>query len=118
MTRHDGDVVERLALLCDEAVATDGTNGVLLGCTCMSPIAEELQRRCGFPVLDASRCGLEAAFAAVREQRPEAGGPLTKESGLASEVVTAYLDGNAASARSFDDCEVCAVGSTPAEVPQ
>lgn len=113
MIRQEGGIVDRLTELSREAVAHDRSDGVLLGCTCMSPVAAELQGRCPFPVLDPSRLGLEAAFRAVLAQPPEVRAVTTRLSGLAGDVVTAYLGrpsaDSTAAGTAAGECEACAV---------
>lgn len=116
MIRHEGDLIERLTELCRDAVARDRSDGILLGCTCMSPVAAALGDRCSFPVLDPSRIGLDAAFAAVLSGPPEGRAAASKRSGLASDVVAAYLGlGREATVEAAaDECEVCAVAQAAA----
>ncbi len=109
MTRHERDILERLTELSQGAVARDRSDGVLLGCTCMSPVAAGLQERCSFPVLDPSRLGLEAAFHAVLADPPEAPAVTTRLAEMASDVVAAYLGHRGTTGTTVDECEVCAL---------
>lgn len=109
MVRHERDLLERLTELCQAAATRDRSDGVLLGCTCMSPVAADLQERCSFPVLDPSRLGLEAAFRAVLADPPEVPPVVTRLAGLAGDVVAAYLGHRGTTDTTVDECEVCAV---------
>lgn len=111
LKRGDDAVATALARLCAQAVATDHSDGVLLGCTCMSPVADELEERSGIPVLDPSRAGLEAAFAAIRaratdDDRPTGVRPASRI-GLASALTGAYLERQGMDAEQHGSCEVC-----------
>lgn len=110
MVRREDQIVGRLAELCASAVAHDRTAGVLLGCTCMSPVADQLQQDCEFQVLDPSRLGLQTAFDAAGKPaaRPTAG---SQNRGLATEMVDTYLE-HGHPGTTFHDCEVCTIVSS------
>jgi len=113
MNRHESDVVADLAALCRSAVAADGSEAVLLGCTCMSPVAEAIRERIEVPVLDPSTIGLETAHrAALASASPvstsSASGDV-RHAGLAVDVVEAYLRAQEKDSVWVDDCEVCAI---------
>jgi allantoin racemase len=65
MKRGDNDIVATIVAACRRAVAADGTDLVLFGCTCMTPVAEEVAARTGLSILDPSKVGLRAAHAAA-----------------------------------------------------
>jgi allantoin racemase len=50
-------MLDLIAGECHKAIVEDGADTVMLGCTCMAPIADRIQERCPFPVLDAMRTG-------------------------------------------------------------
>ncbi|MFS3126891.1 aspartate/glutamate racemase family protein [Nocardioides sp. Bht2] len=110
MVRGDREYLDLLEAACRAAVADDGTDAVLLGCTCMSPVAAELDRRCEFPVLDPSALGWADAVAAATDQGetgPSARrGAQTRRAGEVSQVVEAWL---AAVTSPSDDCDVCQI---------
>jgi allantoin racemase len=114
MIRQEGGIVDGLAALCGAAVARDGSEGVLLGCTCMSPVAVELAERCAFPVLDPSRLGLEAAFQALAGAAEPRPAHRTARHGLATEIVSAYVGHSDNGSALLDDCDVCAITNAAA----
>ncbi len=108
MGRHESDIVDDLAALCRRALDADRSEAVLLGCTCMSPVADALRDRLDVPLLDPSAIGLAAAHAAALEPIP-AGASGVRHAGLAGAVVQAYLNAEQAESVWVDDCGVCAI---------
>lgn len=110
MVRHEAEIVGELAEACHQVVTETGAAGVLLGCTCMAPVAEELARRCDFPVLDPARLGHAEALRRVSEAHAGPGG---RPEPLLTEVVDAWLVAHPDHVG--DDCDVCAIvpGNTP-----
>lgn len=117
MLRGEGDILSDLVALSRAAMERDGTGVVLLGCTCMAPVAEALGERLGVPVVEPSRVGLAVAHEAARRHAADPGtappSPVRHE-GLAGELVSAYLAARATAAVQLDDCEVCAVTTAAA----
>lgn len=111
MGRGEDEVVDQLAQLCRRALDGDRSEAVLLGCTCMSPVADRLTELVGAPVLDPSRIGLAAAFEAIDQPRGHLH-TMGPTSGLASTMVDAYLGLRGETSVVLDDCDVCAVAST------
>lgn len=117
MRRREGGVVERLVQACADALAMDGSDAVLLGCTCMSPVGQQLAERCDVPVLDASAVGQQAALAAL--QGPglpsDAAEPAAARSGRAVRLVDALLAGPPeAEPAAADTCSMCVVAADDA----
>jgi allantoin racemase len=54
---RDKSLVDQLERSCRRALDVDGADAVILGCTCMHPVAEELARRVDGPVLDPAIVG-------------------------------------------------------------
>lgn len=110
MVRGEQEYLEQLAEVCIGAVATDGTDAVLLGCTCMSPVADALNSRCDFPVLDPSALGWAEAVTALAPGHPNYSAgrqyAATNRTGEISQVVDAWL---AAVSSPSDDCDVCQI---------
>lgn len=69
MHRHEPTVLEQLRDACNRALARDGAQCIVLGCTCMAPIGPALAAACAFPVLESSRVGLAASIAAAGTQQ-------------------------------------------------
>jgi allantoin racemase len=113
MGRHEDEVVEALAALCRHAVTEDRSEAVLLGCTCMSPVASALRERLDVPVLDPSAIGLAAAHEAALDPAPRSARPsAVRHTGLAGAAVQAYLVAEQAESVWIDDCGVCAITRT------
>lgn len=104
MVRHEHSVVADLLDACRQAVAETGAAGVLLGCTCMAPVADELAGQCDFPVLDPARLGHAEALRRVGEANPDPGG---RPEALLTEVIDAWLAAHPDDVG--DDCDVCAI---------
>jgi allantoin racemase len=113
MRRHEGDIVDDLLALCRLALREDGSDAVLLGCTCMSPVADAIRARLDVPVLDPSAIGLSVAHAAaLAGDAAGTGANTVRHPGLATGLVDAYLASQDADAVWVDDCEVCAITQT------
>lgn len=113
MHRGEPAIVEHLRLECERAVAEQGAECIVLGCTCMAPIGPALEAACRVPVLEASRVGFRAALAAVRMSA--AAGPLAPiahDPGLMPALVDAWLGRTASHGRDAGsgDCPVCVSG--------
>ncbi len=105
MIRGEGATVDAIVAACHRAVAQDSSDAVLLGCTCMSPIAAAVQSRCSFPVIDASEAGLRSAYHVVRSGR-SATRPLgTQRAGTIPSIIDAWLA--TGEVPNPDECDVC-----------
>lgn len=132
MARGETDVVAAITRACREAVRRDGTDLVIFGCTCMTPVADEVARRAGVEIVDPSVIGLRAGHAAALGSRPQPpaaaprfgsvrqlvdaclgvagrqpGGDETNSGGDAK--VGSGSDAETCSGGDADGCEVCAV---------
>ena len=67
MHRGERALVARLAALCEDAVRKDGAECIVLGCTCMAPVAAAIAVTCSVPVIESSRAGFLATIAAARD---------------------------------------------------
>ncbi|UMG93686.1 aspartate/glutamate racemase family protein [Nocardioides sp. TF02-7] len=119
MRRQEADVLTALADLCRRAVAADGSDAVLLGCTCMAPAADAVAAQVDVPVLEPSAIGLTAAHAAALSgtHTPPSTG-VARHTGLATGLVDACLAAGGASSPGTDDCEVCIVHPVPTDHQQ
>ncbi|MFV2096073.1 aspartate/glutamate racemase family protein [Micromonospora sp. LOL_014] len=111
MARGETDVVDAISAACLRAADRDGTDLILFGCTCMTPVAAEVAGRVGIEIGDPSVVGLAAGHAAaLAATRPA---PPTGRLGAVSALVDAYLGVAAQSGSNCtvedDGCEVCAV---------
>jgi len=114
MPPRERAAVEEPGQACQRAAAADGANAVLLGCTCMSPIAAELQAWCDVPVLDPSALGQRAAFDAVMNGDRDGARPRTMRTGQARRLVDLWLRHDAA-ATTPEACDVCVIGDSTEE---
>ena len=62
------EIMSRIVTQCHRAIREDGAEVVVLGCTCMSPIADRIAAQCDFPVINPLAAGLKMAesLAAMR----------------------------------------------------
>jgi Asp/Glu/hydantoin racemase len=61
--------IERVVAEADAALASDGAGAVMLGCTCMAPIAAAVQRAAIGPIIDPMTQGFRQTEIAVARQR-------------------------------------------------
>ncbi len=108
MLNGESAVVDEIAALCDQVTTDDLPEAILLGCTCMQPIADQISARCSVPVLEPSQLGMQMARQRLDGATPH-GGPLTNRSGLASEMVDAFLIARGVAHEEIGGCDVCAV---------
>jgi allantoin racemase len=66
MERGETPIVDRLAAACEEALAESDADTIVTGCTCMAPVAPDLDERSDAPVVDCSRTGLLATETFLR----------------------------------------------------
>ncbi len=63
MRRGERTQQDRIVAECERAIVEDRADTVMLGCTCMSPIADEIAARCEAPVLNPLTTGYKATEA-------------------------------------------------------
>lgn len=108
MRRGEGDLVDALADACRAAVAADGSDGVLLGCTCMTPVADTLRERTGMHVVDPSVVGLQTAWEVAATARRGPLPPAAERAGEVVRVMDAWVAAGGPTAPPGADCEICA----------
>jgi len=100
-------LLDRLERSCRRAFDEDGADTVILGCTCMHPVAEELARRLDRPVLDPVIVGWRFAQLALEFApiggRPDLGAPLEHRDAFRS------ILGDAPELFTDSECEICEV---------
>lgn len=111
MSRSEQGTIDGIVAACHSAVEQDGTQSVLLGCTCMSPVAMAIQAQCNFPVIDASAAGLRAAFRALLRGDAAQPSEPTKRAGTIGRLVDAWLATDEIPV--IDECEVCTITAPP-----
>jgi Asp/Glu/hydantoin racemase len=111
MEAYETSLLDRIEQSCRRAFDEDDADSIVLGCTCMHPIAAELARRFDRPVLDPTIVGwrfaeLTAQAAPVGGQ-PAAGAPREHRDAFRS------LMSGALALSLASDCEVCEVVAEP-----
>lgn len=115
MRSRRSDMIERIGLQIRAAVEEDGANTVILGCTCMAPVAADVQAYTGAPVVNPLNAAYLQAELTVRiglSQAPSTFPPaevpradvLAAMVGAADPVLNAQLA--AAAEACGDTCEV------------
>jgi allantoin racemase len=61
MNSQRTSIVDRVVAECERAVQEDHCDVIVLGCTCMAPIAPLVGERCSVPVIDGMRTGYKFA---------------------------------------------------------
>ena len=113
MGRREDQVVESLTALCRSALDRDRSEAVLLGCTCMSPVAPAVGVGGGFAGVYLGGWGGAAPLGGAVDSAPPRSRPSgVRHAGLASAAVEAYLVAQQAESVWIDDCGVCAIAQT------
>jgi allantoin racemase len=107
MVAREGSLVDQLAQACRRAVDEDGSEAVLCGCTCMSPIGELLAERCVFPVVECSRVGQAAAMDGLLSGSRAAERALSARRGDVRRMVDSMLGESDGLQMPQDTCDVC-----------
>ncbi len=115
MRRGESEIVATIVAACRLAAAADGTDLVLFGCTCMTPVAAEVTEQTGLDILDPSTLGLRAAHAAaLGGERFDP--PAASRLGAVGALVHSCLTGSTVDSvpdsiveSAVDSCDVCAV---------
>lgn len=107
MVRREDDLVVDLIRTCHEVRETKGVAGIVLGCTCMAPVADEIAAACDFPVFDPARIGLAAARTAVLSTPPGDREQAHVRDRLVASAVETWLAHTPE--ETGDDCVVCAI---------
>jgi allantoin racemase len=109
-----GDAIERIGDEIDRAVRDDGTDAVVLGCTCMSVATADLQRRSDVPVVDPLASGFLQAVSLARleagQNRALFRPPPVARDDVLEAMVSAAATVLEREGEGGEDCEVCMVG--------
>ncbi len=103
MDRREQPVLDRLVEECRRAVADDGAEAILLGCTCMArtaPLIEERFR--AVPVIESARSALQVTLGAMTAQRKR-----SAIAGLVPALVDSWVGGGPSAQLPAGDCDVC-----------
>lgn len=104
MARHENDVLDLLSNHCEDLIA-QGARSVVLGCTCMGPIAAPLGSLCRVPIIEGSVAALKSAMQGQRH--PLANTARTRRPDLIPALVSAWPSRQ--DVMTDGDCPVCIV---------
>ena len=108
MARHEQDIIEALGTACEELIAQHRPDSIVLGCTCMSPIAEALAKRCPIPVIDGAISGLRLLASGDQAGSSVSTRAMTKRVSLIPDMVSAWVGAaHAPAPLATSDCPVC-----------
>jgi allantoin racemase len=109
MATNEESLLDRLERSCLRAFDEDGADTVILGCTCMHPVAEELARRFDRPVLDPVMVGWRFAQLAVDFVPP--GGRAGRGAPLPHRDAFRSVLGGAPEMFTDSECAICEVAA-------
>jgi allantoin racemase len=108
-------ILDRIVAACEEAAAEDDVDAVVLGCTCMSPVAAQVAARVALPVVNPLAVALKTAemqaALGLRRSRRGQGRRRLESLARAARMVDAGAGAMVAPADATDDadCPVCVV---------
>lgn len=101
-------ILDRILAQCHAAMAEDDIDAILLGCTCMSPIASRIAARCAIPVVNPLAVAVKTAemqaSLGLRASRRGQGAPRPASLDLLRQMIAPVAGAEPA-------CPVCAVAS-------
>ena len=105
---------DRIVATIESAVAEDGADTIMLGCTCMAPVGPDIAKRTSVPVLESMRTGYKTAEALLTLgiRHSDVAFPKPNPENLAA--VGSLISGQG----NMDlggDCEVCVIAQEAAE---
>jgi allantoin racemase len=112
LERNEESLLDRLERSCRRAFEEDGADTVILGCTCMHPVAEELARRFDRPILDPVMVGWR--FAELALDFAPVGGHPGRGAPVQHRDAFRGLLGGAPELFTDSECEICEVSAAPA----
>jgi allantoin racemase len=94
LQRQADDILQRVTAQCRAAIENDDIQSVVLGCTCMAPIAARLAAELRFPVLEGSRLALTRAKSLLADAKPRSAQSLGpgRAGTLIGDIVDAWVD--------------------------
>jgi allantoin racemase len=110
MARHEDAIIESLRAACDELIAEHQPDSIVLGCTCMSPIAQILAKHCAVPVIDGALSGLRLLASGSLVDSASSANQITRtrRSHLIPDMVSAWVGAaHAPAPAATSDCPVC-----------
>ena len=114
MRRGENTMLDRIVAECKAAVERDGADAVLLGCTCMSPIASKVALRCDFPVVNPLTAGFKQTETMVSLRLSQSAAAYQPAATRSRPAIAGMV--NAVRDAGIDvACEVCVVAANAAE---
>lgn len=105
-------MIERLMEQIDAAVREDGADAIVLGCNCMTPVADALAAAASVPVIELMRTGYKALEMLVSlglSHSPVAYKPVVSDStAMLSEMID--VAARALDPKASEKCDVCVIG--------
>lgn len=105
---------DRIVKEVESAVLEDGADTIMLGCTCMAPIAPEISERVTVPVLESMRSGYKTVEALLSLQLRPSRVAFPKASAENVAAVDALIAGSG-DRDLGGDCEICVIAQEAAE---
>jgi allantoin racemase len=102
----DPELVERVVISAQAALLQDGADVIVLGCTCMAPVADQVARQVGAPVVDAMVSGYIHAESLLRMRLSQSAVAYPRPAQARLDAVAALVEGKAQPAGE-DHCSVC-----------
>lgn len=110
----NASLVDRIITEIEKAVAEDGADTIMLGCTCMAPVGPEVAKRASVPVLESMRTGYKTAEAMLSlgiRHSPVA----FPKADVANLSAVGNLIAGQGNLDLGGDCEVCVIAQEAAE---
>jgi allantoin racemase len=114
MRSGKSSIIDRIVEAAEEAIAENAADTIVLGCTCMSPVAEAIAARLSVPVINPTTVGYKMAETLAQlhlTQSPIAYPTPTPE----RRAMLGQLLSGATVTADDDDCEICVVAQAAAE---
>lgn len=110
----NASLVDRIVAEIEKAVAEDGADTIMLGCTCMAPVGPEIAKRSNVPVLESMRTGYKTVetMLALGVRHSPVAFPRADKANLGA--VGALIAGQG-DVDLGGDCEVCVIAQEAAE---
>ena len=111
---HNESLKDRIVAAIESAVAEDGADTIMLGCTCMAPVGPDVAKRASVPVLESMRTGYKTAEAMLTLgiRHSDVAFPKPNPDNLAA--VGSLISGQG-NMELGGDCEVCVIAQEAAE---
>ena len=110
---HNELLKTRIVDAINTAVAEDGADTIMLGCTCMAPVSPDIAERVSVPVFESMRTGYKTveALLALRVRHSDVAFPKPNPDNLTAVGALVAGQGNVDLG---GDCEVCVIAEEAA----